>query len=272
MDVERVEQWLASGLLLHPLHGCNSVDLSRGVLLLAGVSSDTVCERWGQERLAQAQELAKEIGGGTHLALIILDGLGVNSLEKHLARESFLRSRKVRDVRSVFPATTSAAITALTTGDFPAQHGLLGWTTTCEGRIINPLPYVEEVSGTSLSDLGLDAGQVFEGIESSFDLVTSASRRSFSRYTGSPFTAATQAMEQRHCETMADTMEALGDFWQDCHSAGKSSFSYVYLPEPDHTEHGVGFDHEEVGNVLRDIDAELVRLWESTSSVPGKKV
>ncbi|CAM9424588.1 unnamed protein product [Choristocarpus tenellus] len=267
-----VQQWLAKGLILHPLGDMNSVDLTRGISLLAGVSAEVATKRWTDGRIPQAMELAEVVGHGEHISLVILDGLGMNILEKHLPQDSFLRRNFRRSLRSVFPATTTAGITALTTGDFPSHHGLLGWTVKCNGRLINPLPYSEEGSMASLGELGLDMGEVFAGVESSFGMSTRKAKVAFSRYAKTPYTSiSTKGMAKQQCETTACTMDALGSFWRETYKVNETSFCYVYIPEPDHTEHCVGFDHEDVGHVLRDLDAELSRLWESTSDIPGRK-
>ena len=60
--------------------------------------------------------------------LFLLDGLGVNILEKHLPPDSFLRRNQTDMLRSAFPPTTAAAATALETGRYPSQSGWLGWS------------------------------------------------------------------------------------------------------------------------------------------------
>ena len=66
------------------------------------------------------------------VALILLDGLGSRILERNLSAEAFLRKNKVRDIYSVFPATTTAATTSVRTGLNPVEHGWLGWTVYIE--------------------------------------------------------------------------------------------------------------------------------------------
>jgi hypothetical protein len=61
---------------------------------------------------------------------MIVDGLGVESLARHLAEgrgKNFLGRAPHRTISTVFPATTAAAITTFTTGASPAEHGILGW-------------------------------------------------------------------------------------------------------------------------------------------------
>ncbi|CAM9814895.1 unnamed protein product, partial [Phaeothamnion confervicola] len=58
----------------------------------------------------------------------------------------------------------------------------------------------------------------------------------------------------------------------EARQAEETSFAYVYCPEPDQTEHAVGFAHPDVGAVLHRLDAELERLWRATEGLRGRKV
>ena len=63
-----------------------------------------------------------------NIILLLLDGLGLTTLENILPEEHFLRRNHIHTVTSVFPSTTTAATTAYYTGLSPNEHGWLGWT------------------------------------------------------------------------------------------------------------------------------------------------
>lgn len=67
-------------------------------------------------------------GAPRNIVLLLLDGLGLAILQRHLPPQSFLQRHVVGTLSSVFPPTTAAAATALESGLFPAQNGWLGWT------------------------------------------------------------------------------------------------------------------------------------------------
>ncbi|GAB2544593.1 alkaline phosphatase family protein [Brachybacterium huguangmaarense] len=62
--------------------------------------------------------------------VVLLDGVGAELLEDHYSLAPTLRALRgtTERVRTVFPATTAAAITSLTTGTPPLEHGVLGYT------------------------------------------------------------------------------------------------------------------------------------------------
>ncbi len=63
-----------------------------------------------------------------NIILFILDGFGMNLLTKFASSTTFLNKNFISPITSVFPSTTSAAITSLITGKTPWEHGAIGWT------------------------------------------------------------------------------------------------------------------------------------------------
>ncbi len=63
-----------------------------------------------------------------NIILLVLDGMGVSTLQEHLMEDSFLRRHWLHTLSAVFPSTTLAATASLRTGLPPSQHGRLGWT------------------------------------------------------------------------------------------------------------------------------------------------
>lgn len=64
-----------------------------------------------------------------NVVTILCDGMGSKVLSRALDRDSFLMRNKIKDITTVFPATTVAATTSITTGLNPVETGMLGWTT-----------------------------------------------------------------------------------------------------------------------------------------------
>lgn len=62
-----------------------------------------------------------------NVVLLIMDGMGINVLERTLSENAFLRDHVIAEISSVFPPTTTAATTSILTGKTPAEHGWIGW-------------------------------------------------------------------------------------------------------------------------------------------------
>ncbi len=63
-----------------------------------------------------------------NIVFMVFDGMGVDMLEHNLPHTSFLRSNMKQQITSVFPSTTTAAMTAYYSGLSPNEHGWLGWS------------------------------------------------------------------------------------------------------------------------------------------------
>lgn len=63
-----------------------------------------------------------------HVVLMVFDGLGYEALKYHLSEENCLRKHLQKPIQSVFPPTTTAAMTSYYSGLSPNEHGWLGWS------------------------------------------------------------------------------------------------------------------------------------------------
>lgn len=59
--------------------------------------------------------------------LILVDGMGANLVERYLDNDSFLRKNLLYKVQTVFPTTTTAALTSIQNGKGPNENGWLAW-------------------------------------------------------------------------------------------------------------------------------------------------
>lgn len=62
-----------------------------------------------------------------NVVMVLFDGMGSKILDRTLGESSFFRKNKLKDITTVFPATTTAATTSIITGLNPVEHGWLGW-------------------------------------------------------------------------------------------------------------------------------------------------
>ncbi len=91
--------------------------------------ANSILRGFGAETTADTLKAADEAlaGGHRNVVLLLLDGMGVSILEKHLAEDGFFRSHLREIYDSVYPPTTVAATTSLLSGLYPNEHGWLGW-------------------------------------------------------------------------------------------------------------------------------------------------
>lgn len=81
---------------------------------------------YNHNTLKDVDELLKE--KYKNVVVLLLDGLGVDALRHHLPEDSFFRRNMIKEYSTVFPPTTTAAITTMECGLTPFEHGWLGWS------------------------------------------------------------------------------------------------------------------------------------------------
>jgi predicted AlkP superfamily pyrophosphatase or phosphodiesterase len=62
-----------------------------------------------------------------NVVLLVLDGMGIDALEAHTP-DGFLMTNCAARLSSVYPCTTTSALTTFETGLAPIEHGWLGWS------------------------------------------------------------------------------------------------------------------------------------------------
>ena len=85
-----------------------------------------------------------EVVDAPAVVLLVIDGLGWNQLATRAAIAPFLSSMRGGSITSVAPSTTATALTSLTTGLTPGEHGLIGYRMDMGGRVMNTLRWGDE--------------------------------------------------------------------------------------------------------------------------------
>ncbi len=73
------------------------------------------------------------------VVLLVLDGLGWEQLEEHRSVLPTLVEMEGQAITTVAPTTTATALSSITTGLTPAEHGLLGYRMLLGGEVLNVL-------------------------------------------------------------------------------------------------------------------------------------
>ncbi len=71
--------------------------------------------------------------------LLVLDGLGWDQLQDHIELMPTLASMVGGPIHTVAPTTTATALTSITTGLTPGEHGLVGYRIVLGGEVVNML-------------------------------------------------------------------------------------------------------------------------------------
>lgn len=253
MDRDRVLAWFESGQLLRPDPMLPStVSLAHALAALTGAPTQLD---------SAAMQVCDAIGEAEHLILVLADGLGLD-LVQALPADSFLRSHLAMELRSVFPSSTAPALTSLSTGLWPAQHGLLGWFAYLPERGIHviTLPFRERFSSRSLTTLAVTGRQLFDWPASQDKHQRSVRMLMPEAIADSEYTRRISngaAIDgYRELELAAERLIA--------HFARPqpSSYTYFYYPRIDSVSHDHGPASATVRSAVETLDRVLSRLHE----------
>lgn len=82
--------------------------------------------------------------GARQIVLLVLDGLGWEQLHARSELAPTLCSMSGRSITTVAPSTTATALTSITTGMTPGEHGIVGYRIAVDDEILNVLRWSTE--------------------------------------------------------------------------------------------------------------------------------
>ena len=185
-----------------------------------------------------------------NVVTILCDGMGSKIIDRVLKENDFLIKNRIKEITSVFPATTVAATTSMLTGLNPCETGMLGWNMYYKDldKIItvymnslkedpDEIPLPEAIQ---YNDKHMIRKTIMEEINE---------KGKYRGYGLFPF---------------GDTKyEKIEDMYQliekKCKEDGKK-YIYAYTTEPDNTMHKIGCDKQEVKDIIIDINKEIEAL------------
>lgn len=78
------------------------------------------------------------------VVLLVIDGLGWNQLEARRRLAPTLSGMDGGSITTVAPSTTATALTSISTGLPPGQHGVMGYRIAVDGEVLNVLRWTTE--------------------------------------------------------------------------------------------------------------------------------
>jgi predicted AlkP superfamily pyrophosphatase or phosphodiesterase len=88
--------------------------------------------------------LPKELSTATQVVVLVIDGLGWEQLQARISVAPVLSQMQGRKITTVAPSTTATALTSISTGLTPGEHGLVGYRMEASGETLNVLRWHTE--------------------------------------------------------------------------------------------------------------------------------
>ncbi len=183
-----------------------------------------------------------------HIIYILLDGLGVNVIKKHLTQKDALQKYLKKEITSVFPPTTVAATDAVLSGLPPVSNGHLGWVQYFKNEdtnlvvFLNTDFYTGETFDEDLREKYLSFKKIYEQITDINPNITANEFFPSFREGGS--------------ESFKEEIEKV---LLTTHNSDQS-FNYVYWVEPDLSQHKYGVNSNEVKQIIKDLNNDFEDL------------
>lgn len=193
--------------------------------------------------LPMADELFKA-HPARHVVVLLLDGMGIANMEKHLSPDGFFRKHLIAPYSSTFPPTTVAATTAMLSGMTPNQSGWLGWVGYFPQVDRNIVYYwnVDNDTGERMTDCNV--AHTYLPYK---DLPEQIREAGTAAYTRLPFLPPYQPGNPPSFDAFLSDVETLCQ--QD-----ERSYIYAYWDDPDHLMHENGVDGPEIGELMRSLE------------------
>ena len=197
----------------------------------------------------------------SRIVYLVLDGVGYNQLNRFTTAGGgahFFSRHPAERITTVFPSTTAAAVTTLSTGATPAEHGVLSWNLHLHdlGMVGAVLPG-KTLTGTPLVNSEFNLRR-YLGLPSYLSSVRRHKRLlSFGTLGRSPYSnAGTRWNGYGAYNTLTGMERQTVRFARE----GGRGVAYVYWPLYDTLCHRKGVQARETRRHLAEIDASLGRL------------
>ena len=250
--LRELEDLFDQGALVRPTDAkSNLVHLVRALARLSGVEEIP--------RSGPVEELIRHIEGTDHLVFVLLDGLGMNVVQR-LPKDTFLVRHLRGQLHATCPSTTACALTSVATAAYPNRHAVTGWFTHLPEHALTAmiLPFAERFSHQPLVKRGIRPEDVLP-----LSPVCAKMKREVLTLVPAYIANTTYNVYSRG-GTEGAGYESLNDgiskVIQNVMAADGPTYTHLYLHDIDTLCHHVGVNHDTVVPLVMGIDSELERL------------
>ncbi len=186
-----------------------------------------------------------------NVILLVMDGMGEHILN-NISPNGFLNKNKVDVLTSVFPSTTTAALTTYYAGKPPYETGWIAWSQYFReyGRAIDMLKHTESYKGDSLENADMNVFETVVNFKTIFEQIKEASPETevFEVMPEYSDRRAKNSIKANNIDEIIDTLKILLKL-------PGQNFIMAYSDNPDYLLHKYGTDSIEAKEYL--LDAEL---------------
>lgn len=196
-----------------------------------------------------------------NIVFIILDGLGEHILNK-VSPNGYLYNNKIDLVTSVYPSTTTAALTTYYSGKPPYETGWIAWSQYFKeyGRALDMLPQRESYFAEKLKKPMIDVFDSVVNYETIFEKIEKASKN-VKAYELVP----TYSVRRAKRSLRADNIDEIIMNIKDISKMPGENFIFAYYDNPDGLLHKYGTTSDEAKNNILESENKIEEMCKSLS-------
>lgn len=197
-----------------------------------------------------------------NVVFIVLDGMGEHILNK-ISLQGYFQSHKKSVLTSVYPSTTTAALTTYYSGKPPYETGWIAWSQYFKeyGRAIDMLSHQESYKKDSLGGARIDVFKEIVNYEPIFSQIEKASPN-IKAYEITP-----QYSDKRAQRSIrADSIEEIIENIEMLCKTPDEKFIFAYCDNPDSILHKYGTDSEEAKSFIQETENKIKEMCDNLSN------
>ena len=202
------------------------------------------------------QEIKKYVSNKKHLVLILVDGMGVDLLNKIPEKKLFYKN-KVMDIQTVFPTATGCVLTSIATAKYPSSTGIFGWFGYNRKLNLNYYTLLTK-ERKSKEDLNINLKKIFNRPSIYNELKRKTIVLQPNHLLDSKYTNYCASSNIR--KGYSDYDEAMDVIKKETNSK-EDTFTYLYIPYVDTLEHQNGPYSKLVYDEVKKIEKNIEKLF-----------
>ena len=190
---------------------------------------------------------------------MILDGMGEHILTP-ISPKGYFKKNEIECVTSVYPSTTTAALTTYYSGKSPYETGWIAWSQYFKeyGRTLDMLKHRESYKGEDIKGAKIDVFKEIVNYTPIFEQIEKASPN-VKAYELEPTYTEKRAKRSIRADNIDEIIENIEML---CENPGEK-FILAYCDNPDGLLHKFGTDSIEVSDYIKETEQKIEKMCEN---------
>ncbi len=191
-----------------------------------------------------------------NVVFLILDGMGEHILN-NVSPNGFFMKNKIDCITSVYPSTTTAALTTYYSGKPPYETGWIAWSQYFKeyGRALDMLPHRESYNGDSIEKAKIDVFKTVVNYKTIFEQIEEASPE-IKAYEITPSYSDKRSLRSIRADSIDEIISSI----KMLSNIPEEKFIFAYCDKPDSELHKFGTTSDEVKNFIQETENKIENL------------